>query len=65
MVVVVGLVIRYVGLALTGLGLELSGVSLVWRVLIGVGLVVFVGVTLWRALELIKDLKSLGVYLTI
>ena len=57
-VVVVGLVIRYVGLALTGLGLELSGVSLVWRVLIGVGLVVFVGVTLWRALELIKDLKS-------
>ena len=39
-------------------GLELSGVSLVWRVLIGVGLVVFVGVTLWRALELIKDLKS-------
>ena len=57
-VVVVGLVIRYVGLSLTGLGLELSGVSLVWRVLIGVGLVVFVGVTLWRALELIKDLKS-------
>lgn len=57
-VVVVGLVIRYVGLALSGLGLELSGVALVWRVLIGVGLVVFVGVTLWRALELIKDLKS-------
>ena len=57
-VVVVGLVIRYVGLSLTGIGLELSGVSLVWRVLIGVGLVVFVGVTLWRALELIKDLKS-------
>lgn len=57
-VVVVGLVIRYVGLALSGLGLELSGIALVWRVLIGVGLVVFVGVTLWRALELIKDLKS-------
>ena len=57
-VVVVGLVIRYVGLALSGLGLELSGVGLVWRVLIGVGLVVFVGVALWRALELIKDLKS-------
>lgn len=57
-VVVVGLVIRYVGLALSGLGLELSGVALVWRVLIGVGLVVFVGVTLWRVLELIKDLKS-------
>ena len=57
-VVVVGLIIRYVGLALSGLGLELGGVGLVWRVLIGVGLVVFVGVTLWRALELIKDLKS-------
>lgn len=58
-VVVVGLVIRYVGLALSGLGLEPSGVGLVWRVLIGVGLVVFVGVALWRVLELIKDLKSL------
>ncbi|HEL1615965.1 TPA: hypothetical protein TXL61_001935 [Streptococcus suis] len=57
-VVVVGLAIRYVGLALSGLGLELSGVGLVWCVLIGVGLVVFVGVTLWRALELIKNLKS-------
>ena len=57
-VVVVGLIIRYVGLALSGLGLEFGGVGLVWRVLIGVGLVVFVGVTLWRALELIKDLKS-------
>jgi len=57
-VVVVGLIIRYVRLALSGLGLEFGGVGLVWRVLIGVGLVVFVGVTLWRALELIKDLKS-------
>lgn len=57
-VVVIGLAIRYVGLALSGLGLEFSGVELTWHILVGVGLVAFVGVTLYRILGLIKKLKS-------
>lgn len=60
-VIVSGLLIRYVGLALKGLGLDLGkGFEIIWHMLVGVGLVVFLGITLHRFLKFLRDLKDVG-----
>lgn len=60
-VVVCGLSIRYVVKAFEGFGLDLSkGFELVWHVLIGVGLVVYLGITLYKFVRLIRGIKNLG-----
>lgn len=60
-VVVCGLSIRYVVIAFKGFGLDLGkGFEIVWHMLVGVGLVVYLGITLCKLVKVIRGVKNLG-----